>query len=105
MSIDDLWEQLTDSEKEAWTQIQTTIASPGFKILERDITEIGDNLSQAIHNVQNWDQYCFVKGQLNVLSLFLGLQDRVLLQLEQAVSERTPDPEAETPLEVPEDFA
>lgn len=105
IDINELWEKLTDSEKEAWTQIQNTIGSPGFKILRRDVESIGDSLAEAIHNVQNWDQYVFVKGQLNTLALFLNLQDRVLLQLQQAVAERQSASEEERPVEVPEDFA
>jgi len=106
IDIGALWGDLTDSEKEAWQQIQNTLGSPGWKIVVRDFEELGDSLSSQIFNAQNWDQYVFIRGQLDAIRHVLNVGDRVAFQLQNAVNERTPEAEVDEQLVLPsEDFA
>lgn len=98
---DELWAALTDAEKEAWQQVQTTLGSPGFAMIKRDLTEVGDAISQKVFHAENWDQYVFMRGQLDTLRMLLNLENRVLVQLNQSVAERATDLEVEgEPVEV-----
>jgi len=90
---EDLWATLSDTEKEAWQQIQNTLASPGYKLIQRDLSETAEAISQRIFNAENWDQYIFMRGQLDILRVVLGTEHRVLLQLNEAVNERTAESE------------
>ena len=106
ISIDDLWEDLTDSEKEAWNQLQSTVTSPGWKLLARDLeNEVALRQEAILGGVSTWDQYVLLQGQVDGLRGALRAEDRALAQLAHAVAERVPDPDSETPLVIPEDFA
>ena len=85
---DELIKDLTPSEKEAWSHIESMIASPGFKIVNRDLGELRDALAKQIFYVKSWDEYLFIKGQIDALYLLINIEQRALQQFQQAVANR-----------------
>lgn len=92
----DLWQALTEAEKNAWKELEATLESPGFRLIRQDITEVAEGLEQLIYNCQSWDQYQRTMGALEALQLLLNVETRALNVLQQAVAERLQnEPEAE----------
>jgi|APGre2960657404_1045060.scaffolds.fasta_scaffold382416_1 hypothetical protein len=92
---DDLIKDLTPSEKEAWSHIESMIESPGFKIVKRDLEELRDNLVKHFFHVKNWEDYIFTKGQLDAMNLLINIEQRALQQFQQAVANRQAVPDEE----------
>lgn len=83
-----LWSALTDSEKNAWKELEATFESPGFKLILRDLTEVAEGLEKLVFNCTTWDQYNRTLGALEALQLLLNVDTRAVNQLQQAVLER-----------------
>lgn len=98
--ITELWPLLTDSEKEAWDQLKSTLDSSGMKLISRDMGEVFTTLNSQIFSCENWDQYLFIRGQLDAFRVFLNLEGRALNQLSMAVQERA-EADAEAEIELP----
>ncbi len=64
-------ENLTDKEYE---QIMDVFASPGWRLIIRDIEETYDSLDSVL-NIQSNDEFQQVKGGLYQLGLFINLKD------------------------------
>lgn len=95
---DELWSQLTDSEKDAWKKIEATLSSPGYALISRDIKEVATGLEQLVFQCQSWEQYQRTLGALEALQLLLNVDVRAMQQLQQAALERQSEepPEAVT---------
>ena len=93
---DELWSSLTDSEKNTWKELDSTINSPGFQNIRRDLREVAEGLEKLLFNCQTWEQYQRTLGALEALSLLLNVEGRAIQQLQQSVLERQqeePQPE------------
>jgi len=90
----DLWEKLTDSEKETFGKLQSTLGSPGWAIILQDITEKLEGLAGVLDNAQSWDQYNYARGLRDGLVQVINIPDRLNLEFAQAVQERAESEEA-----------
>jgi len=86
--MDELFAALTPSEKEAWSQIESMVESPGFKIVKKDLEDLRDALAVNIFHVKGWEEYLYTKAQIDTLNLLINVEQRALQQLQQAVANR-----------------
>ena len=85
---DELFGQLTDSEKDSWQKLQNTLSSPGYVLIKRDLEEVYESLRATVFHAPSWEAYHRLLGQIEGLEHILSVEDRALMELSQAVMDR-----------------
>ena len=101
----ELWEELTPQEQDTWNALKDLQDHVGFRLLKQDLQYRFDTLLLQQRNSTSWEQFCFIKGQLDVLNAVINVQAQVAAQLHMNVVQRgIGSVDEETATEAVEDF-